>query len=92
MGTAFESETFWTGFGGAGSLVGTRSEVLSLVEYGRRGKRRGCRRGRIEDMRAPRIGENMLADGSVNPGLWDKHWRGESRYRSSSNGSAYLPF
>ena len=44
--------------------MGTRSEVRSLVEYGRRGKRRISRRGRIEDIRTPRISVNMSADGS----------------------------
>ena len=50
--------------------MGTRSEVLSLVEYERRGKRRGCRRGWIEDIQAPRIGANMLADDVCGPRLF----------------------
>ena len=70
MGTAFESETFWVGFGGEGSLVGTRSEVRSLVEYVREGRIMGRSRGMVEETEVPLIIGNMLVDSFVSPRLW----------------------
>ena len=57
-GRALVSETFRAGLGGLGSLVATRSEVRSAVEYVRVAERMDWIRRRREGMR--RLGTSIL--------------------------------